>query len=77
MSNDLRNIGDFEKDLLLNKNLIAVNQDPLGTMATKLFEVMCFYCNLYKLWYLIASIPDLCRLSFFYMFKLPLTCSHW
>ena len=65
MSNDLRNIGDFEKDLLLNKNLIAVNQDPLGTMATKLFEVMCFHYNLHKLpLYVLAPLNMFSLLSF-------------
>lgn len=38
MSNDLRNIKDDDRDLLLNKRLISVNQDPLGIMATKLWE---------------------------------------
>ena len=39
MSNDLRNIKDDDRDLLLNRRLISVNQDPLGIMATKLWEV--------------------------------------
>jgi len=30
MSNDLRNITDWAKQILLNKEVIAVNQDPLG-----------------------------------------------
>lgn len=43
MSNDLRNIKDEDKALLLNKRLISVNQDPLGVMATKLWEVSYFH----------------------------------
>ena len=39
MSNDLRNIKDKDRDLLLNRRLISINQDPLGIMATKLWEV--------------------------------------
>ena len=39
MSNDLRNIKDNDRELLLNRRLISINQDPLGTMATKMWEV--------------------------------------
>jgi hypothetical protein len=42
MSNDLRNIPAEAKQLLLNKYIISVDQDPLGTMATKLWEVLSF-----------------------------------
>lgn len=38
MSNDLRNISDEAKQLLLNKYIIRVDQDPLGVMATKVWE---------------------------------------
>jgi len=33
MSNDLRSISDEAKAILLNKNVIAISQDPLGDMA--------------------------------------------
>lgn len=33
MSNDLRTIKPEFKEILLNKELIAINQDPLGLMA--------------------------------------------
>lgn len=36
MSNDLRHIADESKDLLLNKYIIAVNQDPLGLMGRRI-----------------------------------------
>ncbi|RUS81951.1 hypothetical protein EGW08_010296 [Elysia chlorotica] len=39
MSNDLSSIGADAKALLLNKNIIAINQDPLGNQAIRLFEV--------------------------------------
>ncbi|KAK0050556.1 alpha-galactosidase A-like isoform X1 [Biomphalaria pfeifferi] len=39
MSLDLRSIDPQAKALLLNKNIIAINQDPLGNQAIRLFEV--------------------------------------
>uniref|UniRef100_A0A0B7BIS4 Alpha-galactosidase n=1 Tax=Arion vulgaris TaxID=1028688 RepID=A0A0B7BIS4_9EUPU len=39
MSLDLRNVDPNAKQLLLNKNIIAINQDPLGNQAFRLFEV--------------------------------------
>lgn len=39
MSNDLSSISDEAKALLQNKNIIAINQDPLGNQAVRLFEV--------------------------------------
>lgn len=39
MSNDLRDISDEARQLLLNPYLISVDQDPLGTMATFLYQV--------------------------------------
>ena len=48
MSNDLRNISAKSKEILLNKEVIAVNQDPLGQSGSncfvgndKDFEVWC------------------------------------
>ena len=35
MSNDLRNIRKESRNLLLNRNLIAINQDPLGIAGTQ------------------------------------------
>lgn len=37
MSNDLRNIRNESRDLLLNKNIIAINQDPLGIPGVQIF----------------------------------------
>lgn len=33
MSNDLRIIDDVYKNILLNKDVIAIDQDPLGIMG--------------------------------------------
>mmetsp|Transcript_95257 Transcript_95257/g.272324 ORF Transcript_95257/g.272324 Transcript_95257/m.272324 type:complete len:403 (-) Transcript_95257:196-1404(-) len=38
MGNDLRKVGDASKAILLNKDAIAVNQDPLGQMGIRLTE---------------------------------------
>ncbi|KAK6172849.1 hypothetical protein SNE40_016426 [Patella caerulea] len=38
MSNDLRNIRKVSRDLLLNKRLIAVNQDPLGIQGKLVYN---------------------------------------
>eukprot|EP01136_Pigoraptor_vietnamica_P042485 Opistho-1_new@16729 len=35
MSNDLRNISTWARDILLNKEVIAVNQDPLGIQGRR------------------------------------------
>jgi len=37
MSNDLRNIGDEYKQILLNKDVIAVNQDSLGLQGKRMY----------------------------------------
>lgn len=39
MSVDLRTIDPMAKALLQNINVIAINQDPLGIQAVRLFEV--------------------------------------
>ncbi len=39
MSVDLRNIRPSSKALLQNKNVIAINQDPLGFQGRKIHEV--------------------------------------
>ena len=39
MSNDLRNIRDEYKQILLNKDVIAVNQDPLGIQGERMYIV--------------------------------------
>jgi hypothetical protein len=36
MGNDLRNVSDASKAILLNKHAVAVNQDPLGQMGIRL-----------------------------------------
>ena len=36
MGNDLRNVSDASRAILLNEHAIAVNQDPLGQMGTRL-----------------------------------------
>ena len=41
MSNDLANIRPESKDLLQNKNMIRINQDPLGIQG-KLFMKVSF-----------------------------------
>ncbi|XP_033106861.1 alpha-N-acetylgalactosaminidase-like isoform X2 [Anneissia japonica] len=38
MSNDLRGISDWAKDILLNKEVIEVNQDSLGAMGKKIIK---------------------------------------
>lgn len=57
MSNDLRDIAPEARQLLLNPLLIAVDQDPLGVMATKLYEVGCMQRSLVhvQLGYMIGS----------------------
>ena len=39
MSTDLRNLRPASKALLLNKNVIAINQDPLGIQGKRINEV--------------------------------------
>lgn len=39
MSNDLRDIRPEHKIILQNKYVIAVNQDPLGIMAQRVYSV--------------------------------------
>eukprot|EP01119_Soliformovum_irregulare_P008347 TRINITY_DN2146_c0_g1_i1.p1 TRINITY_DN2146_c0_g1~~TRINITY_DN2146_c0_g1_i1.p1 ORF type:complete len:398 (-),score=63.75 TRINITY_DN2146_c0_g1_i1:39-1232(-) len=38
MSNDLRSLPDYAKPILLNREVILIDQDPLGIMATMLFN---------------------------------------
>ncbi|ESO09162.1 hypothetical protein HELRODRAFT_74316 [Helobdella robusta] len=38
MSNDLRNVKKSSRDILLNKNVIAINQDPLGIQGTRYLQ---------------------------------------
>uniref|UniRef100_A0A0B7BCH9 Alpha-galactosidase n=1 Tax=Arion vulgaris TaxID=1028688 RepID=A0A0B7BCH9_9EUPU len=40
LSSDLRNIDPASKDLILNKGVIALNQDPLGIMGTRVWQVI-------------------------------------
>jgi hypothetical protein len=39
MSNDLRNMTPGSKEILLNKYVIAVDQDPLGVMGRMVSNV--------------------------------------
>lgn len=39
MSADLRNISDEAATILLNKNVIAINQDPLGKQGYRVYKV--------------------------------------
>jgi hypothetical protein len=39
MSNDLRLIAPVFRDILQNRKVIAIDQDPLGVMATLLINV--------------------------------------
>lgn len=55
MSNDLRDIAPEARQLLLNPLLIAVDQDPLGVMATKLYEVGCMQWSLVQLGYMMGN----------------------
>jgi alpha-N-acetylgalactosaminidase len=36
MSNDLRNVSDWAREILFNKEIIAVDQDPLGTQGQRI-----------------------------------------
>jgi hypothetical protein len=36
MSNDLRNVSDWAREILLNKEVIAVDQDPLGKQGSRI-----------------------------------------
>jgi len=38
MSNDLRNIRQWQKDILMNQEVIAVDQDPLGKQGIRAFQ---------------------------------------
>jgi len=40
MSNDLRTVKPWAKEILLNREVIAVNQDVLGIQGTKIFDNM-------------------------------------
>jgi Alpha galactosidase A len=40
LSVDLKTIPDWARDIVLNKNLIAINQDPLGTMGRRILQVI-------------------------------------
>ncbi len=39
LSIDLRTIPDWAREIILNKNLIAINQDPLGIMGRRILTV--------------------------------------
>lgn len=61
MSNDLRTIRPELKEILLNKELIAINQDPLGLMAKLINK---------QVWiYFVIQINCFKESIFFYLFK--------
>ena len=39
MSNDLRDLKPEHKQILVNKNIIAINQDKNGVMAKRIYSV--------------------------------------
>ena len=43
LSVDLRTISDWAREIILNKNLIAINQDPLGAMGQRILKVIRAY----------------------------------
>ncbi len=45
LSVDLRTISDWARDLILNKNLIAINQDPLGAMGRRILQVTILHLH--------------------------------
>lgn len=42
MSNDLQTIADRYKKILLNKDVIAIDQDPLGIMGRLIANVIAY-----------------------------------
>jgi hypothetical protein len=46
LSVDLTTISDWARDIILNKNLIAINQDPLGAMGRRILKVNN-YCRFF------------------------------
>lgn len=46
ISTDLRNIRPEFEEILLNKNIIAVNQDPLGIQGRRVFRVNAIFLYL-------------------------------
>ncbi len=48
MSNDLRDLRSEHKEILQNKYVIAVNKDPLGIMAQRVYSVFNKKKNLSK-----------------------------
>lgn len=45
LSVDLRTISDWASELILNKNIIAINQDPLGAMGRRILKVILLRSN--------------------------------
>ena len=45
LSVDIRTISDWARDLILNKNIIAINQDPLGVMGRRILKVILLQSN--------------------------------
>jgi len=55
VSSDLRSLSDDAKAILLNKNVIAINQDPLGDMARCVFTT--YYYNSTTVWVKQMALP--------------------
>lgn len=52
VSADLRHIRQESKDLLLNKRVLAINQDKLGLQGTRVLKVCgAAFCNCSLLFY--------------------------
>jgi alpha-N-acetylgalactosaminidase len=51
LSVDLRTISDWARAIILNENLIAINQDPLGIMGKRILQVI-FYFLIFNLKYM-------------------------
>lgn len=47
MSNDLRNIRSEYKDILLNRKILAVDQDPLGIHGRRIYKVLLYLFWIY------------------------------
>ncbi len=45
MSNDLRSVPPESKQILLNRGVIAINQDPLGVQAKRIIHVSTLCCK--------------------------------
>ena len=68
MSVDLRTIRPEMKEILLNKNVIAINQDLLGIQGRRVYQVSLKTINYIKL-YMIINLHIELTLIFFFFFS--------